>query len=129
MSNEKELEGVEVVLTEEQTTELEIAQAEIEQADAIKKKYNIKKVFQLEVQDEDGDGEWAKAYVRKPNLKEFSAFAKISQDDNIKALKVLLVNIFLEGDKRIIEDDDFFLSAMPQLNEIVSVQASRIKKF
>ena len=85
-------------------------------------------MFCIEVEDEDS-GEWVAAWVQKPNLKVFSMFSKIAQEDNIKALKVLLTNIFLEGDKRILEDDDFFLAAMSQLEEIVSVQASRIKKY
>tara|TARA_B110000914_G_C15391422_1_gene412659 strand:- start:114 stop:566 length:453 start_codon:yes stop_codon:yes gene_type:complete len=128
---ESKIEGVEVEISAEDAKFIEEQELLEAEAEKIKKKYKIKKTFLIEVEDEDSEDEdaWAKAWIRKPTLKEFSAFSKIAQNDNIGGLKVLLTNIFLEGDKRILEDDEFFLSAMTQLEAIINVQASRIKKF
>ena len=128
---ESKIEGVEVEISAEDAKFIEEQELLEAEAEKIKKKYKIKKTFLIEVEDEDSEDvdAWAKGWVRKPTLKEFSAFSKIAQNDNIGGLKVLLTNIFLEGDKRILEDDEFFLSAMTQLEAIINVQASRIKKF
>jgi len=128
---ESKIEGVEVEINDVDAKFVEEQDLLLAQAEKIKKKYKIKKTFLIEVEDEDSEDEdaWVKAWIRKPTLKEYSAFSKISQNDNIGGLKVLLTNIFLEGDKRILEEDDFFLSAMTQLEQIISVQTSRIKKF
>ena len=114
--------------TPEQIAEAEATEVLIAKADGIKKKWNTKKVFLIEVEDED-TGEWIGAWIRKPNLKEFSMFTKLAEKDNLLALKTLITNIFLEGDKKIYEDDEYFLGAIAQVQDIVSVQASRIKKF
>jgi hypothetical protein len=121
-------EEIEVVVSAEE-------QAQIDAVENIKRKYasdttkNVKKVYYIEVQDEDDEDNWVGAYFGKPTLKLFSQFSKNSPKDRINALKVLLVNLFLEGDRRLIEDDDYFLSAMSQIEGVVNVQQARIKKF
>jgi DNA mismatch repair ATPase MutS len=123
----------------EETKELEINLAEEEEAfkeieakekyaEKLKKLHSTKRVFCIEVEDED-TGEWKEAWFRKPKLKEFSMFTTIAQKDKIQALQTLMRNIFIDGDKNVIDDDDYFLSAMSQVEEIVNVQASKIKKF
>ena len=56
-------------------------------------------------------------------------FTKLAEKDNLAALKILMENVFLEGNKDVYEDDDNFMGAIAQVQEIVNVQASRIKKF
>lgn len=100
----------------------------IETAERLKKTYNLKKIYLIQVEDED-TGEWYEAYFRKPNLKEFSMFTTIAQKgDRIQALQTLMKNIFVDGNKLVIEEDDLFLAAMSQIEDILSVQASKIKK-
>ena len=128
-------EVVDIAVTEEEQVVIDALVAEEEAASRIKKKYasdsskNVKKVFHIEVQDEDDDDKWVGAWFSKPTLKLFSQFSKNAQKDRINALKVLLVNLFLEGDRLLLDDDDYFLAAMGQIEEIVNVQQSRIKKF
>jgi len=127
-------EEIEVVVSAEEQAQIDAYEEESKIAENIKKKYssdksrNVKKVYYIEVQDEDTD-EWVGAWFSKPTLKLFSQFSKNAQKDRINSLKVMLVNLFLEGDKRLIEDDDYFLSAMSQIEDVVHVQQSRIKKF
>jgi len=119
---------IDVKETEEQLLLVSEAEDLQKKADGLKAKHNTKKVFLVEVEDEDS-GDWISAWIRKPNLKEFSMFTKLAQKDNLSALKVLMTNIFLEGDRNIYEDDECFLAAISQVQEIINVQASRIKKF
>ena len=130
---------VEVIVTEEEQAVIDALVASEEAASRIKKKYasddskNVKKIFHIEVRDEDDDSDgnpvWVGAYFGKPTLKLFSQFSKNAQKDRINALKVLLMNLYLEGDRRILDDDDYFLAAMGQIEGIVNVQESRIKKY
>lgn len=99
-----------------------------EKAEKLKTQHKTKKVFLISVEDED-TGEWKSAFFRKPKLKEFSMFTTLAQKDKIQALQTLMKNIYLEGDNDLISDDDLFLAAMTQIEEIVNVQASKIKKF
>jgi hypothetical protein len=136
-------EEIEIVVTEEQQELVDATIAadklEDEAAARIKAKYasdstkNVKKIFHIEVRDEDDDEDgnpvWVGAYFGKPTLSLFSQFSKNAQKDRINALKVLLVNLFLEGDRRLLDDDDYFLAAMGQIEDIVNVQQARIKKF
>ena len=121
-------EEIEIVETAEQIAEAKESEDLAAKAESIKKKWNVKKVFLIEIEDED-TGEWIGAWIRKANLKEFSMFTKLAEKDNLLALKNLMTNIFLEGNKAVYEDDEYFLAAIAQVQEIVNVQASRIKKF
>jgi len=97
---------------------------------------SIKKVFMLSVFDEDfegengeEDGQWIDGWVRKPDLSDFSMFTKLAETDKINALKSILNTVWLEGDRKILEDDDCMMSAMLQIEPIMNVFASKIKKF
>lgn len=125
---EEKQEEIEITQTPEQIEEVEQMDADLKKAEILKKNYKTKRVFLIEVEDED-TGEWIGGWIRRPNLKEFSMFTKLAQKDNLSALQTLMTNIFLEGDRRIYEDDDYFLGAIAQIQDIVNVQASRIKKF
>ena len=126
---------IKIVVTEEEQKVIDKVVADEEAASRIKKKYasdstkNVKKVFHIEVQDEDDENVWVGAYFSKPTLSLFSQFSKNAAKDRINALKVLLVNLFLEGDRKLLYDDDYFLAAMGQIEEVVQVQQARIKKY
>jgi len=125
MSAKKQIE-----IKESESEKLELAKIEKLQSDAerLKKTYSLKKVFYISTEDEDS-GEEIGAFFRKPSLKEFSQFSSISQKDSIAGIQNLMNNVFLEGNKLVIEDDDYFLACMQQIESIVQVQASTVKKF
>ena len=77
----------------------------------------------------DEDGQWIDGWVRKPDLSDFSMFTKLAETDKINALKSILNTVWLEGDRKILEDDDCMMSAMLQIEPIMNVFASKIKKF
>jgi hypothetical protein len=124
----KEKKEIEVSVEEQKLVAAE--EAIIAEAEGIKAKYKLKKVFRIEVENEETGEFDIIAYLRKPNLKEFTAFTTIAEKgDKISALKMLLTNVFVEGNKLVLSDDDYFLAALSQIEEIINVQASRIKKF
>ncbi len=127
MSTEK-IEEIKITQTVEQKAIAKEAEELLLKAESVKKKWGAKRVFFIEIEDEF-TGDWVGAWIRKPNLKEFSMFTKLAEKDNLAALKILMENVFLEGNKDVYEDDDNFMGAIAQVQEIVNVQASRIKKF
>lgn len=128
------------VLSEE---ELEAKEEEELKSKATKiaRKYGIKstkKLFMISVFDEDVDeedeeneegGKWRHGWLRKPSLSDFSMFTKLAETDKIDALKSILNTVWLQGDDKILQDDDCMMSAMLQIEPIMNVFASKIKKF
>lgn len=70
------------------------------------------------------------ALFRKPTRQHISfATAASSQGmDAIAFTESIMKNTFLEGDREILEDDDYFLPAMPVINQMVESKQAEIKK-
>ena len=56
------------------------------------------------------------------------AAMSVMMKNPLKANEILLTSNWLEGDKRILEDDDLFLSAGQLLGEIIKVREGQLKK-
>ena len=107
--------------------ELENLKAE---ADKVKKKHKVGKVFLISVEGEGGDEkDEYRAWIKKPDLKTVSMFTKLVQKDAVQAIKSVLNTCFLEGDIEIKNDDDIFIGAMGQMEEIMRTRQSKIAKF
>ncbi|MTI33151.1 hypothetical protein [Xanthovirga aplysinae] len=101
-----------------------------EEAQVIKQRHKAGTVFCLEVPFDDEDpSKVARAWLRKPNLEELGAFSSLVQGNPIRATKILMESIWLEGDSAVKDDEECFLSAMGQLNEIIKIRTSKITKF
>ena len=97
----------------------------------LKAKCNVKKVFVVIVQGnaEDGEKPYYIAYLRRPNLMQFSQYMTFVQKDLVQANQMLARNIFLDGDKELIEDEELFLyGTMNQLNHVIDARNSDIVK-
>lgn len=94
-----------------------------EQLQAWKEKYGNEKVFELVVDDK-------KAVLHKPTRKDLSFASAGSEQgkDGIKFNEVLLKQCWIDGDKEIMDDDDYFLGAVPVLQAIGEVKEAEIKK-
>lgn len=70
------------------------------------------------------------AVVRKPGRKDLSfATAGSSQGrDALKFAEILLKQCWIDGDKEIMEDDDYFLGAVPTLEALAENKKAEIKK-
>ena len=64
--------------------------------------------------------------VRKPNRKDLSYVSVVK--DPIKMSEALLKQLWVDGDKEILENDDLFLAVIPKMEEVIKVMESEIKK-
>jgi len=93
------------------------------------KKHATRKVYKLTVRvgDEDSE-EFATAFFRKPNRIEFAAAVAVQQRDPVKAKQMLLNTMFLEGDRRVIDDDYAFMCAYLSVDEMIGLYYGDLKK-
>lgn len=92
-----------------------------EQKAAWKKKYG--EIFEIEAGDK-------RCIVHKPSRQELSyATAGSSQGkDAIKFSELLLKQVWVDGDREIMENDDYFLGVMQVLGNLAEVKQAEIKK-
>lgn len=109
----------------------EVNQHIAEKIKELKAQHNVKKVFVIVVEgDEDDEKPLYIAYFRRPNLMQFSVYMNFVQKDLVQANKQLASNIFLDGDRELVDDEDLFLyGTMQQLSGIInSRNADMVKK-
>lgn len=130
------------VATEEQTTSpainfttdidipLEVREEIAKKAEALKSQYKLRKVYVAVVEgDSDDEKPFYIAYFRRPNLMHFSQYMNFVQKDLVQANKMLAQNIFLAGDKEMVDDDELFLyGTMQQLNRVIDSRNSDLVK-
>ena len=97
----------------------------------LKAKFNVKTVFVIIVEGRVDEGEKPVyiAYMRRPNLMQFSQYMTFVQKDLVQANQMLAQNIFLDGDKELIEDEELFLyGTMNQLSHVIDARNSDLVK-
>lgn len=111
------------LLSEQQ--EADQTAANLKEAEQIKAKHykaiGGRGVFLLEVGD-------ARAWLRNVDRKLLSMLTA-SASDPIEQCELLIDNLWLEGDERLKNDDDFFLGAVNQLKQLMHVKTGSLKKF
>ena len=104
--------------------EHETLQANLKEAEKIKaehyKKIGGRAIFLLEV---DGVRAWLTSVDRKL----MSMVASVT--DPIEQAEVLLENLWITGDERLKNDDEYFLGAINQLKSLMHVKVGALKKF
>lgn len=115
----------ELYLTEEQTQEIK------KKAEAIKKSKNISKVIPIVIfGDSDDSKDMYVGYFKKPDLMAYSKFMSFAKKDEVKAMKVLANDCFIEGDKDLVDNDDVFLhGTMAQLSVLLEARKGTIVNF
>ena len=81
-------------------------------------------VFEISVTHPD-KGKKA-AYFRSANRQEFSLY--LTKADKIDAAEVLARNCLLGGDRALLDEDSYFISAASQFIQLLSLKESSIKK-
>ncbi len=110
---------------------LEIREEIVKKAEALKAEHKLRKIFVIIVEGEDGDEKPLYiAYLRRPSLVHFSQYMNFVQKDLVQANKMLATNVFLAGDRELIDDDELFLyGTMSQLSSLIdSRNADLVKK-
>lgn len=110
----------------------EVSQAIAEKIKDLKVKFGVKKVFVIVVEGdvEGGEKPLYIGYFRRPNMIQFSMYMNFVQKDLVQANKQLAMNVFLDGDRELIDDEDLFLyGTMQQLSHVIdSRNAGLVKK-
>jgi hypothetical protein len=79
------------------------------------------KILVIEVKD-------AVAYVKKPGRNIVGRILKEMDVDPVKAFELYLNSCWVEGDKRILDDDNYFFGAFTTMGEILSFEVGTLKK-
>lgn len=67
-------------------------------------------------------------FFKKPDRKILGAATSFAAAEPIKYVEVIAENCFVDGDKELLTDDDYFLSLMPLVNELVNVKTAELAK-
>lgn len=120
-----------IEFTNEVSVPVEVREEIVKKAEELKEQFKLRKIFIAVVEGED---ETEKplyiAYLRRPSLMHFSQYMTFVQKDLVQANKMLAQNVFLAGDRELVDDDDLFLyGLMGQLNHVIdSRNADMVKK-
>ena len=86
-----------------------------EHAQELKKRLKLRKVYAVVVEGDGSDDKpYYIAYFRRPGLMPFSQYMSFVQKDVVQANKNLASNIFLEGDRELIDDEELFIFGLMQ---------------
>lgn len=109
---------------------VEIREEIIKKAKELKAQYKLRKIFIAVVQgEEDDDKPFYIAYFRRPGLMHFSQYMNFVQKDLVQANKMLAQNVFLAGDKELVDDEDLFIyGTMGQLSHIIDSRNADLVK-
>lgn len=130
----KENEAVEATKAIEFTSDinvsLEVREEIMAKAAELKEKNKLRKIFVVIVEGEDEDDKPLYiAYLRRPNIMQFSQYMSFVQKDIVQANKMLASNVFIAGDKELIDDEDLFLyGTMSQLSKIIDSRNADLVK-
>ncbi|MBT1285850.1 hypothetical protein [Phocaeicola dorei] len=110
---------------------IEVREKIVKKAEELKSQHKLRKIFIIVVEGEDGDDKPLYiAYLRRPSLMHFSQYMNFVQKDLVQANKMLATNVFLEGDRELVDDDELFLyGTMQQLSHLIdSRNADMVKQ-
>lgn len=100
----------------EQNTLTELTGKQIEEY-----KEEYKEIFLIQVEDK-------KCYLHKPTRQILDAASASSSKRNSLFNETLLKNCWIAGDKDIINDDEYFMGASSQLDQIITFKNAELKK-
>lgn len=110
---------------------IEVREEIVKKAEELKTQHKLRKIFIIVVEGEEGDDKPLYiAYLRRPSLMHFSQYMNFVQKDLVQANKMLAANVFLAGDRELVDDDELFLyGTMQQLNHLIdSRNADMVKQ-
>lgn len=118
-----------VVFTDVKVSQ-EVSEHISEKIQELKARHKVKKVFVIVVEgDEDDEKPLYIGYFSRPNLMQFSVYMNFVQKDLVQANKQLASNIFLDGDRELVDNDDLFLyGTMQQLSHVIDSRNTEMVK-
>lgn len=74
-----------------------------------------------------GEKEYYVGYFAQPTFAQFSKFMAAGKKDELIAIRTLAKDVFLEGDRCLVDDDSMFVfGAFPQIQSVMAVRQSYI---
>lgn len=110
---------------ENTSTQINVLDGGITQAQLNKWKHKYRKVVKLSIEDDDETTLYA--YFHKPTIAIRSAVLKASEMDSFKALEVLFKNCYLGGDEAIEQDDDLRLNISSSFSDYIQPKPVKIE--
>lgn len=92
------------------------------------KEDNNGKVAVIEVDVDEYGQDVATCYLKRPSRRALEAAATVAQRNPIKASEILLKDMWLDGDPRILEDDELLLAVNAEAGEFINSKRARLKK-
>lgn len=97
-----------------------------EELDALAKKHNVKDVYEIIAYN--SAGEKISSFHKTPDRSDYGKALSVQDKNPITAKEIILRATFLEGDERVMSDDEFFYSACTVIDELLTVRLASIKK-
>lgn len=110
---------------------LEMQEAIKAKAAEVKAKHNGKRIFVVVIEGDVDAGEkpYYIGYFRRPNMMEFSQYMNFVQKDLVQANSMLAKQIFLDGDRSLVDDEELFIyGTMQQLSHVIDSRNGDIVK-
>lgn len=97
-----------------------------EHIEQLKIKHSVDTIYTIEVKGRDGKP--IVAYFKKPSREIVGASLAISGRNPLSAKEMLLRACFLEGDKQILDDDEYFMGAAVYADDMIDIARATLKK-
>lgn len=96
----------------------------------LKSQHKVRTIMAVVVKGEEGDAKpYYIAYLRRPNMRDFSQYMAFVQKDMVQANFMLAQNVFVDGDRELINDEELFLFGLQtQLTHLIDSRHSELVK-
>jgi hypothetical protein len=111
---------------EEKERAEKLAKELAEELARIAAKHKVKDVFRIE--SENAAGDKAISYHRRPSRTDYGSALSVMDRNPLTAKEIIIRTTFLEGDSRVMDDDEFFYSACTVIDELLTIKMASIKK-
>lgn len=127
---DQQTENKNVEFLSEVNVPLEVREAITKKIEELKAQHHLRKIYAMVLEGEEGDTKPLYiAYFQRPSLMHFSKYMSFVQKDLVQANKMLAQDVFLAGDKELIDDDELFLyGTMPQLSHLIDSRNGELVK-
>lgn len=120
------------VILSDNTVELSIEVREqiTKKIEELRSQTGIKRIFAIVVTgDEFDEKPLYVGYFRRPNTMQFSLWMNMAQKDPVQANKNLAQNIYVGGDKELVDDEDLFLyGTMSKISSLIESRNADLVK-
>lgn len=96
--------------------------------DEVSKRHPAVKVLMLKVPLNDEYTKFTYGFLKYPNRTDVSIAMTMQNTDPLRGKQVVMESNWLEGDRRLIDDDELFLSACTALDSVLSIRQAIVKK-